>query len=195
MQRHVNTLPGRPARRSRAPLIAGLLLGGLALVTLVFFGLLFSGAFWPKSRGGGPPVAQPQAASSAPQAARAPRPTPGADVQRAVAQSDVVAAASEYIAALYAADDLTAAQYRGGYTDLLRKDENELELQNLSARAMSWGEAGYLDADPDLEWAEVVARVRSRSGATSGNVYYKLGFRREGEGVQLDMSARRMDLR
>ena len=112
-----------------------------------------------------------------------------------MAQGDVVAAAEEYVRALYASDDLVAVQYQSGYTDLLRKDENELELQGLQSRPISWGEAGYMDADPELEWAEVVADVRGRRANNPGRVYYKLGFRRIGDALQLDLSSRRMDIR
>lgn len=173
------------AARARYALALGLGLLASALVA----------ACSPQPRVPAPPMVQN--APSAPQAQgqRAPRPTPGAEARQAVAQADVVQAGREYVAALYAADDSAAAQYRSGFTDLLRKDENDLVLEGLQARPMTWGEAGYNDADPTLEWAEVVAQVRSRTGNTSGSVYYKLGFRREPEGLQLDLSARRIELR
>jgi len=181
----------------RAPLRLSPLAGRLprVLAPVLGVGLVVAGlGCWPQPRVPAPPVAPGPGAAGAP-AARPPRPTPAPEVRERVASSDVVEAAREYVTALYTGDDATAAQYRNGYTDLLRKDESELVLEDLTVRPMTWGEAGYLDADPATEWAEVVARVHSRQGTTSGRVYYKLGFLREGDKLQIDLSARRMELR
>lgn len=150
---------------------------------------------WPQPRVPAAPMVQSPSGASAPAAARTPRPTPPPEVRERLASGDVVEAAREYVTALYTGDDATAALYRSGYTELLRKDENELILEDLTVRPMTWGEAGYLDADPATEWAEVVVRVRARQGNASGRVYYKLGFLREGDRLQLDLSSRRMELR
>ncbi|HZU06621.1 MAG TPA: hypothetical protein VFB73_11665 [Chloroflexota bacterium] len=128
-------------------------------------------------------------------APRPPRATPGPEVRTAVASGDVVEAAQAYVYALYTADDETAALYQPGYGTLLRKDEDQFELLDLTARPMSWGEAGYPDADPSLEFAEVVARVRARNGSSAGTIYYKIGFKRQGDTLSIDLMSRRMDVR
>jgi hypothetical protein len=140
--------------------------------------------------------APPMDRGGAPQAPPRPvRATPGPDQRAAVASSDVVGAGEAYVTALYEADDATAALYMPSYGDVLRKDEDKYQLEGLTARAMSWGEAGYLDADPSLEFAEVIARVQARDGSTAGNVYYKLGFKRQGDDLVIDLASRRLDVR
>lgn len=179
---HEHRRPGE--RLTRA--LAGVLGAALLAATL---------GCWPQPRVPAAPMIQSPGGGSAPAAARTPRPTPPPEVRERVASNDVVEAAREYVTALYTGDDATAALYRSGYTELLRKDENELILEDLTVRPMTWGEAGYLDADPATEWAEVVVRVRARQGNASGRVYYKLGFLREGDRLQLDLSSRRMEVR
>ena len=163
---------------------------GILGITLAVGGL----GCWPQPRVPAPPVAQ-SPGGAAPAAVRTPRPTPPPEVRERVASTDVVEAARAYVTALYTADDATAASYQEGYTELLRKDENELEMEDLTVRPMAWGEAGYLDADPATEWAEVVVRVHTRRGNSSGRVYYKLGFLREDDKLRLDLASRRIELR
>ena len=82
-----------------------------------------------------------------------------------------------------------------GFGPKLHEDEDTYTLLGLSARPITWSEFGYADADPDLEIAEVVARVQSRESAEAGNVYYKLGFRRTGDKLTIDQASKRTDLR
>lgn len=147
----------------------------------------------PQPRVPAPPMLAGGAAAAQP--TRAPRPTPGPEVQRAIPQGDVVAAGEAFVTALYAADDATAATYQPGFGELLRKDEDRYELLDMRARPMAWAEAGYPDADPSLEWAEVITRVNERTGTQSGTVYYKLGFKRGENGLKIDLWSRRLDLR
>ncbi len=146
----------------------------------------------PAPRVPAPPMVNGGAAVAPP---RAPRATPDIAARTASAANDVVAAGQAYVTALYAADDDTAAQYISGYGDQLRKEEADLELIDLSARPMTWGEAGYTDADPSLEFTEVVARVRSRRTGNEGSVYYKLGFKRSGDNLSIDLYSKRVDVR
>jgi hypothetical protein len=99
------------------------------------------------------------------------------------------------VRALYAADDETAAAIQPGFGTQLRKAEDEMNLLGISGRPMTWSEAGYPDASPDLEWAEVVADVQARRGTSAGKVYYKLGFKRHGDFLVLDMYTRRDETR
>jgi hypothetical protein len=147
----------------------------------------------PEARVPGPPMAKPNQAPAAP--VRSARPTPGVEARSASAAGDVVEAGQSYVTALYAADDATAALYLPGYGDKIRQDEGKFELQNLTARPMTWGEAGYADADPSLEFTEVIARVRARESGDSGSVYYKLGFKRSGDTLAIDLASRRIDVR
>jgi hypothetical protein len=112
-----------------------------------------------------------------------------------VAEGDVVAAGEAYVRALYAADDETAALYQPGYGPVLRKTEDEYELLDLSARPMTWGEAGYTNINPDLEFAEVVARVKGKKSPLAGSMYYKLGFLRQGDTLVLDFAVLRNETR
>jgi hypothetical protein len=136
------------------------------------------------------------AGGAAPVAAqRAPRPTPPPERAVAPAGGDVVAAAQAYIQAIYDGDYETAAAYQPGFGPKLHEDEDTYTLISLSARPISWSEFGYPDADPDLEIAEVVARVQSRKGPEAGSVYYKLGFRRTGDQLTIEQQSKRTDLR
>jgi hypothetical protein len=136
------------------------------------------------------------AGGAAPAAAqRPPRPTPAPERAIVPAQGDVVEAAQAYVQALYDADDATAALYQPGFGPKLRENEDTYELLGLSARPITWSEFGYQDADPDLEIAEVVARVRSRKNAEAGSVYYKLGFKRTGDTLTIEQGSKRMDVR
>jgi hypothetical protein len=146
----------------------------------------------PQARVPAPPVVSGGSSAPAPRPARA---TPELEVRTAAASGDVVEAGQVYVAALYAADDDTAARYIRGYGDKLRKDEDELILESLSARPMTWGEAGYTDADPALEFTEVIARVQDRKTGNPGTVYYKLGFKRSGDTMTIDMYSKRPDIR
>jgi hypothetical protein len=147
----------------------------------------------PEARVPGPPVAKPNAAPAAP--VRPARATPDVQIRTASAAGDVVQAGEAYVAALYAADDATAALYLPGYGDQIRKDEDKYELDSLSGRPMTWGEAGYADADHSLEFTEVTARVRARDNGTPGTIYYKLGFKRSGDALAIDLASRRIDVR
>jgi len=146
----------------------------------------------PQPRVPAPPIDRGGAPPAAPRPVRA---TPGPEQRAAVASGDVVEAGEAYVTALYEADDATAALYMPSYGDVLRKDEDKYQLNGISARPMSWGEAGYLDADPSLEFAEVIARVQARDGSAAGNVYYKLGFKRSGDSLVIDLASRRFDVR
>jgi hypothetical protein len=115
-------------------------------------------------------------------------------VRTAIASDDVVAAGTAFVSALYAADDAVAELYQPGFGELLRSQEDEYELLDLRARPIAWGEAGYDDADPALEWAEVIARVRARKGDAGGAIYYKVGFRRQGDALTVDLWSRRLDV-
>jgi hypothetical protein len=127
---------------------------------------------------------------------RAVRATPVAEQRAAVASGDVSDAAVAYVGALYAADDGTATLYQPGFGPQLRKEEDKYELHALDGRPISWGEAGYADADPNLEFAEVIARVRGKdANPFGGNVYYKVGFHRTSEGLVVDTLIRRLDVR
>ncbi len=139
----------------------------------------------PMVAGGAAPVA----------AQRAPRATPPAERAIAPAQSDVVAAAQAYVQAIYDGDYDTAAAYQPGFGPKLHEDEDTYTLLSLSARPITWTEFGYPDADPNLEIAEVVARVQSRKGPESGSVYYKLGFRRDGDTLTIEQQSKRTDVR
>ncbi len=175
--------PRRRVRRAASILLVGLLAPALA------------GCFQPvlpQPRVPAPPMVNGGAPQAAPRPVRA---TPGPEQRAAVASSDVVEAGEAYVTALYEADDATAALYMPSYGDILRKDEDKYELEGVTARAMSWGEAGYSDADPSLEFAEVVAKVRARDGNSAGNVYYKLGFKRNGDDLTIDLASRRFDVR
>jgi hypothetical protein len=145
-------------------------------------------------RNPGPPVIPGGVANAAPQA-RAPIPTPPPERALAVAEDDVVAAGEAYVRALYAADDETAALYQPGYGPVLRKTEDEYELLSVSARPMTWGEAGYTNINPDLEFAEVVARVKGKKSPLAGSMYYKLGFLRQGDTLVLDFAVLRNETR
>ena len=147
----------------------------------------------PEARVPGPPMAKPNGAPAAP--VRSARPTPGVEARSASAAGDVVEAGQTYVAALYAADDATAALYLPGYGDKIRQDEGKYELETVTARPMTWGEAGYADADPSLEFTEVTARVRARDSGAPGSVYYKLGFKRSGDTLAIDLASRRIDVR
>jgi len=147
----------------------------------------------PEARVPGPPVAKPNGAPAAP--VRSARPTPGVEARSTSAAGDVVEAGQSYVAALFAADDATAGLYLPGYGDKIRQDEAKYELENLTARPMTWGEAGYADADPSLEFTEVTARVRARDTGAPGTVYYKLGFKRSGDTLAIDLASRRIDVR
>jgi len=140
-----------------------------------------------------PPMVAGGAAPAAAQ--RAPRPTPAPERAMAPAAGDVVAAAQAYVQALYDGDDATATLYQPGFGPKLHETEDGYTLLGLSARPISWSEFGYPDADPDLEIAEVVARVQSRKGTESGNVYYKLGFRRAGDKLTIEQGSTRVDVR
>lgn len=165
----------------------------LALLAVVLIARSASGTA--KTFNPGPPIPKEGAGLASAQQQRAPRPAPPPEKQIAMAEGDVAEAAQIYVRALFAKDDLTASQYRSGFGELMRKNEDDYELDGLSARPMTWGEAGYTDADPDLEWAEVVARVHGRKQPSSGAFYYKLGFKRNGDALALDMSATRLDVR
>ena len=95
-----------------------------------------------------------QGAAPAPggNAGSAARPTPLPHQVQAVAETDTVAAGEAFVRALYAGDDDTASVYQPGFGPFLRKTEDEHDLQSISSRQMSWGEAGYPDADPNSEW-------------------------------------------
>ncbi len=178
-------LAPRMRRGHARALVASALLGALA-VTLAC-------ASMPQARYPGPPVASGggAAVNAAP---RAPRPTALPEQRFATAETDVVAAGEEYVRALYAGDDETAAAYQPGFGPKLREREDDFELAGLSARAITWGEAGYADIDPDVEWIEVVARVRGRKDNTAGNIYYKIGFKRTDK-LTIVQSVRRVDVR
>ena len=143
-----------------------------------------------------PMVAGAAPASAAGAAPRSVRPTPVAEQRAAVASGDVLDAALAYVGALYAADDTTAALYQPAFGTQLRKEEDKYDLLALDGRPISWGEAGYTDADPNLEFAEVIARVRGKeANPFGGNVYYKVGFHRTSDGLVVDMLSRRLDVR
>ena len=142
-----------------------------------------------------PRVAPPPLPAAQPAPARPARATPGPEARAVVASTDVVEAGRAYLTALYQADDATAALCQPGFGQHLRRDEDRYELEDLMARPLTWGEAGYVDADPSLEFVEVVARVRARNGTGAGSVYYKIGFKRDGDGVTIDLWSRRMDVR
>jgi hypothetical protein len=136
------------------------------------------------------------AGAAAPVAAqRPPRATPPPSQAMVPAQGDVVEAAEAYVQALYAADDATAAVYQPGFGPKLRQDEDTYQLVDISARPITWSEFGYQDAAPDLEIAEVVARVQSRKSSEAGSVYYKLGFRRAGDQLTIEQGSKRTDVR
>jgi multidrug efflux pump subunit AcrA (membrane-fusion protein) len=186
--RAASALAGRPRRGSKRWIRRALALGLLGLVFV-----LGCSPVLPEPRVPARPSVPGPSAPNVPQ--RQARATPGVEQRTAVASGDVVEAGQAYVAALYAADDDTAALYMPGYGSVLRKDEDHYELQNLSARPMSWGEAGYADADPSLEFAEVIAQVRARDGSSAGRVYYKIGFKRNGDGLSIDLASRRLDVR
>lgn len=142
-----------------------------------------------------PVTTEGSAPAPGPNAGSAARPTPLPQQVQAVAETDVVAAGEAFVRALYAGDDDTASAYQPGFGPFLRKTEDEHELQAISSRPMSWGEAGYPDADPSSEWVEVVARVRAKKGNGAGNIYYKLGFLREGDALSLHLWSQRNEVR
>ena len=67
-----------------------------------------------------------EAERGAPHAGRSARPA-GVEVRSTSAAGDVVEAGQSYVAALFAADDATAAQYLPGYGDKIRQDEAKYE--------------------------------------------------------------------
>ena len=167
---------------------AVLLVGGGLLAAAVLAGC----ASMPAPRVPPPPVLGTGQSAPAP---RAPRATPAPEVRTMMASGDAAEAASTFVRALYSADDDTAALYQPGFGDLLRKTEDAFELVDLRARPMAWGEAGYDDADPTLEWAEVIARVQDRKTGDAGTIYYKIGFKRQGDALTIDLWSRRTDVR
>ena len=171
-------------RRARALLLFG--------EGLVVAAVLAGCASMPAPRVPPPPVLGTGQAAPAP---RAPRATPAPEVRTATASGDAVEAATTFVQALYAADDDTAALYQPGFGDLLRKQEDAFEMVDVRARPMAWGEAGYDDADPTLEWAEVITRVRDRKTGDPGTIYYKIGFKRQGDALTIDLWSRRTDVR
>jgi hypothetical protein len=166
-----------------------LLLVGSGLVAAA---VLAGCASMPAPRVPPPPVLGTGQGAAAP---RAPRPTPAPEVRIATASGDVAEAGATFVRALYAADDDTAATYQPGFGELLRKQEDAFELVDLRARPMAWGEAGYDDADPTLEWTEVITRVQDRKTGDAGTIYYKIGFRRQGDALTIDLWSRRTDVR
>jgi hypothetical protein len=107
----------------------------------------------------------------------------------------VVQAGQEYVRALFTADDATAMLYQPGFGPALRKEEDKYQLLDVDARPMTWSEAGYVDADPDLEFTEVTASVQARDGTTAGRFYYKVGFKRADDVLAVDMVVTRIDVR
>jgi len=169
------------------------------LVSLVIFGVVGVLTLTTKTEARVPPrpgsIAQGGMPAAAPNTGSAARPTPLPQQVQAVAETDTVTAGETFVRALYAGDDDTASLYQPGFGPVLRKTEDEHELQALSARPMSWGEAAYPDADPTSEWVEVVARVRAKKGNGAGNIYYKLGFLRDGDALSLHLWSQRNEVR
>ena len=141
---------------------------------------------------GPPPAVGGIAEASGPQ--RAPRPAPQPEQILAVAENDVVAAGESFVRALFAADDAAAGIYQPGFGPKLREQEDAYELLSVSARPMSWGEAGYADAPPEIEWTEVVASVQGRRNSSTGFAYYRIGFQRA-DGLTIERYSRRVDVR
>jgi hypothetical protein len=180
--------PARAARARRGG--SGRRLAGVALGLTA---LTLGAACAPQPRVPAPPVAAGGAVPAA--VPRATRAAPPPERAIAPAEGDVVEAAQTYVQAIYDGDYETAAIYQPGFGPKLHEDEDTYTLLGLSARPISWSEFGYPDAAPDLEIAEVVARVQSRKGPEAGNVYYKLGFRRVGDTLTIDQASKRTDLR
>jgi hypothetical protein len=154
--------------------------------------VLGAGCAPPQPKVPGPPMV---AGGQAAVAQRPARPTPAPDRAIMLAEGDVVEAAQVFVQALYQADDATAMAYQPGFGPKLRENEDTYTLISMSGRPITWSEFGYPDADADLEFAEVVARVQSRKNDESGNLYYKIAFRRAGEQLTIDQWSKRVDVR
>jgi hypothetical protein len=147
----------------------------------------------PQPKVPGPPIVAGGAPAAVAQ--RPARPTPAPDRAIMLAEGDVVEAAQVFVQALYDADDATAIAYQPGFGPKLRENEDSYALVSMSGRPITWTEFGYPDADPDLEFAEVVARVQGRRNTEAGSFYYKIAFRRAGERLAIDQWSKRIDVR
>jgi hypothetical protein len=147
----------------------------------------------PQPRVPGPPIVAGGAPAAAAQ--RPARPTPAPDRAILLAEGDVVEAAQAFVQALYDGDDATATAYQPGFGPKLRENEDTYTLVSLSGRPITWSEYGYPDADSELEFAEVVARVEGRRNPEAGSIYYKLAFRRAGDKLTIDQWSKRVDTR